>query len=1330
MKPVKYSLMVGALVWLGLASLPALAAKADDARTDGGVVVGHSYQNDVSLPLYYLPAWSSDEDEGEEGHEGPDNPQVPRHHVDSPDPVVQHLAADGAPGMPPPILNFDGIVFPGVGCNCAPPDPDGEVGETQFVQMVNEGVQVFDKATGSSVMGPVAISSLWAGFGGVCESAGHGDPIVLYDQLANRWLISQFAGNSIPTDECIAISTTSDAAGSYYRYGFHFGSNFFDYPHIGVWPDAYYMSMNIFNSAGTAYFGPQVFAFDRPAMIAGDAGATFVTFPSLGSSHAPLLPADLDGDALPPAGAPGVFVETPDTTYPIYHLHADFVTPTNSTFALFESPAAAGYTALCPGNRSCVPQSGGEGLDGIGDRLMFRLAYRNFGDHESLIGNFTVKSSNVAGIRWFELRNVITGPADVYQESTYQPDSDWRWLGSVAMDSAGNMAVGFSASGPALHPQLRYAGRLAADPLNTLAQGEEHLFDGAGSQASDTRNRWGDYSALSVDPVDDCTFWYTNEYYQSTSSFNWRTRIGNFKFDACGTPGFTLNAAPQDVAVCAGSPVDVAVDVGQIAGFNDAVSLSASGNPAPSSVSFTPNPVQTLPGTSTMTVANTAGVADGQYPIQILGSANGADDKTTTVNLSVFSTAPPAATLTAPADGATNEPLRPAFSWTGSNTQTYTLDIATDSAFSDIVFTTTVTGTSATPDVDLASNTQFYWRVSAANACGSGAVSATFTFTTQALPGDCSTGTTPQTLYSYGFESGISGWSIGSGSVGNTWAENSTAHSGAHSWKANDTGAISDQRFVSPAIALPTSQIPLTLQFWHKRDMEPNSPGCFDGGILEVSTDSGASWTQVSDADLLTDPYNGPVSDAYDNPLANLDAWCDVQDWTDSIVDVSAYGGQTVQFRFRLGSDESVSHDGWYVDDVKLQSCSGGSTVTHVVTPSAGAGGSITPSTPQTVTEGDQVDFTLTADNGFAIDSVGGTCGGNLAGNLFTTDPVTADCTVIASFVAAGATHTVTPSVGTASGTITPSTPQTVNDGDTIAFTLAPATGFQIDTVGGTCGGSLAGSVFTTNAVTADCTVIANFTAAVTDGVFCDGFEDGESGSCGGGGGSVLSETFDDITTLPGDGWVLQNNSDGPGSTEWFQSDGTVFNAQDGSPTGFIGANFNNTDGGGSGGDGTISNWLVTPLLTFDAASSLTFYTRSTIGSDGVSVYPDRIEVRLCTGTPCTNVGSVSGDTGDFGTLLRSVNPNLGMDDDPLGVTGYPLSAWSQFTVDSGSGLPTSGQGRIAFRYFVTEAGPSGLNSNYIGIDTVDIHAAGIGRAPGAATRGISPAHRRANGSR
>ena len=511
------------------------------------VTVGESIRNDTSRPVREM----KQQPVFEPRQEANENPKIPHFHRDTPDRRVQTTIAANeftSANMPTADQNFDGMPFPGVNCNCAPPDTNGEVGATQYVQIVNKGFQVFDKTTGASVLGPSGISTVWGGFGGVCEFNGRGDPVVMYDQLADRWIISQFAGASIPTDECVAVSTSGDATGSYHRYDFHLGSNFFDYPHLSVWPDAYYMSMNVFNSSATAFLGPQPFAFDRAKMLDG-LPATFITTGITGgSSEESYLPADLDGSTLPPAGAPGVFVQWPGLgSYRIFHFNADFVTPANSSFTLFASPAAAGFTQLCPLTRSCVPQAGTTSrLDGLADRLMFRLAYRNFGTHESVVGNYTVSSGTVAGIRWFELRGVTNGPATVAQESTYQPDSTWRWLGSAAMDRDGNIAIGYSASSATIFPQLRYAGRLATDPLNVLGQGEAVLFSGTGSQTG-TNSRWGDYAALTVDPIDDCTFWFTTEYYSATASFNWRTRIGSFRFPTCGgapTPTPTPTSTP------------------------------------------------------------------------------------------------------------------------------------------------------------------------------------------------------------------------------------------------------------------------------------------------------------------------------------------------------------------------------------------------------------------------------------------------------------------------------------------------------------------------------------------------------------------------------------------------------------------------------------------------------------------------------------------------------------------------------------------------------------------------------------------------------------------
>ena len=1014
---------------LALSVLSAASALANtkEEQIAGTIQVGVSYQNDTSLPIYYLPEWK----DGKSGddRDAAENPKLPNHHVDSVDPVVQHTSSPVAQ-MPLPILNFDGMPN---GCSCAPPDTDGEVGETQYVQMTNGGYQVFNKSTGASVLGPVASSSIWAGFGGVCETNGHGDPVVLYDQIAKRWLISQFASaTSNITDECIAVSTTSDATGSYNRYGFHLGSNFFDYPHLGVWPDGYYMSMNIFIAAGTAFLGPQAFAFDRVAMLAGTPGAIFVT-PGItgGASENGFLPADLDGSALPPVGAPNPFVEFPGGgTYKTWRFHADFATPANSTFTLAGSPVAAGFTVLCGATRACVPQIGGvaaDNLDGIGDRLMFRLAYRNFGDHEALVGNFSASAASVAGVRWFELRSVTSGTPIVFQESTYQPDTDWRWMGSVAMDTNGNLALAYSASSPTINPQLRYAGRLASDPMNTLPQAEVHLFDGAGHQTG-TSNRWGDYSDLTVDPVDDCTFWFTSEYYATTGAFGWKTRIGNFKFPSCSqAPGFSLNPAPANTSVCAGTPAAYTVAVGSVSGYNSPVTLALAGNPAPSIGTFTPNPVATLPGASSLSVA-TIGVATGSYTMSINGVGVGASNQSASIGMNVFAAVPGAPTLTTPANAATGQSLRPTFTWSGSNTESYKIDIATDNAFGTIVLTQTLTGTTFTPSVDLASNTTFFWRVTPTNACGAGTVSPTFSFTTANLI--CRS---PALAIPDNVPAGVNDVLTVVDPSGATLTDLKLTIKTTHTWVGDLKYTLS--RTVGSTIVIDRPGVPAT------------TFGCGSDNI-DVTIDDTAATLVENQCNATPPALSGLVKP--NNPLA------------------VPFNGQALAGTWTLNVSDNAGGDTGTVTQWCLVPTTTGGT-TYTLTYTAGANGSITGTTPQTVNagaNGTPVTAVPNANYHFVQWSDASTQ------NPRTDTNVAANISVTASF--AINTFTVTPSVA-GNGSIAPNTPQTVNGGTTTAFTLTPNANNHIVNVTGTCGGTLVGNTFTTAAVTANCTVIANF---------------------------------------------------------------------------------------------------------------------------------------------------------------------------------------------------------------------------------------------------------------
>jgi hypothetical protein len=408
------------------------------------------------------------------------------------------------------------------------------VGATQVVQIVNESFAVFDKGTGKIAAGfPKANNTVWAGFGGGCEANNDGDPLVQYDKAANRWIITQFSVSTTPYLQCVAVSTTSDATGTYNRYAFSYGvTQFPDYPKLSVWPDAYYITFNIFNN-GQTFAGAKTCAYDRTSMLAGVA-ATQQCF-QLSTSYGGLLSSDLDGAAAPPAGSPAYLVNFGTNSLNLWKFHVDWTTPANTTLSGPTNIPVATFTAACGGG-TCIPQpSTRQQLDSLGDRLMYRLAYRNFGGHESMVVNHSVKVSGTkrsqsTGVRWYEIRSP-GGTPTIYQQGTFAPDAISRWMGSIGMDKVGNIAVGYSASSGAVYPSLRYTGRLATDPLGTL-ESENIILAGKGSQLSNL-SRWGDYSALSIDPVDDCTFFYTNEYLKANGTFNWSTYIASFKLANC-----------------------------------------------------------------------------------------------------------------------------------------------------------------------------------------------------------------------------------------------------------------------------------------------------------------------------------------------------------------------------------------------------------------------------------------------------------------------------------------------------------------------------------------------------------------------------------------------------------------------------------------------------------------------------------------------------------------------------------------------------------------------------------------------------------------------------
>jgi hypothetical protein len=460
-----------------------------------------------------------------------------------PDPVVQTVA--GGP------LNFVwGVSFDAIGDAQHQPAPDanGDVGPYQYVQWVMNDFAVFNKGTGAVVYGPAPGATLFRGFGGPCEMSNKGDPVVLYDQLANRWVLMDLAATAVGigspgATQCMAVSETEDATGRYYRYQFDIPGGFPDYSKIGLWPDAYYYTADP-NGRGLAC------AFERSAMLTGAAARQqcCLTLPS--GAYFRLLPSDLDGTSLPPSGAPNYFVNLNMITdaVQLWRFHVDFTTSTNSKFngpypivgvAQFEGFGCSTDALLT----ECVPQAGvTQKLWTLGTHVMHRLAYRHVQkqgqDYYSMVVNHSVhldegKPSERVGVRWYEIHDP-GGTPTVFQQGTFAPGTTYRWMGSVATDRLGDVAAGYSMSSSDMHPSIAITGHAVGDAPGIMGN-ESVVVAGGGSQVqlgADDPN-WGDYTSMSVDPSFDCQFWYTNEYLPTDGYANWRTEVVSFRFPSC-----------------------------------------------------------------------------------------------------------------------------------------------------------------------------------------------------------------------------------------------------------------------------------------------------------------------------------------------------------------------------------------------------------------------------------------------------------------------------------------------------------------------------------------------------------------------------------------------------------------------------------------------------------------------------------------------------------------------------------------------------------------------------------------------------------------------------
>ncbi|MDZ7741815.1 MAG: T9SS type A sorting domain-containing protein [Bacteroidota bacterium] len=413
-----------------------------------------------------------------------------------------------------PIRNFDGV---GNVNGVWPPDTDGDVGPDHYFQMINLSFAIYSKE-GELLYGPVDNSTLWNGFIGPWTGTNDGDPVVVYDELADRWMATQFAVNlsNGKSYELVAISETPDPTGSYYRYAFEF-DYMNDYPKLSVWPDGYYSSYHMFS--GT-YRGAAFAVFERDKMLVGDSTARMVYFGEYPSVYG-VLPSDFDGNP-PPAGAPCYFIDMDDShKMDFYELSVDWNNTANSTLNQTQSETPDNYST---GVNGIEQPNTSTKLDDLAGMLMYRLQYRNFGSYETMVTNHTVQYYGRAAIRWYELRKE-TGDWYIYQQGTYSPDPDNRWMGSIAMNGNGEIALGFSVSSDDIYPSIRYTGRSSDAPLGEMNYDELELKAGQSSQSG--ISRWGDYSCMSVDPADDSTFWFTTEYRKSN---NWATWISSFDF--------------------------------------------------------------------------------------------------------------------------------------------------------------------------------------------------------------------------------------------------------------------------------------------------------------------------------------------------------------------------------------------------------------------------------------------------------------------------------------------------------------------------------------------------------------------------------------------------------------------------------------------------------------------------------------------------------------------------------------------------------------------------------------------------------------------------------
>ena len=855
------------------------------------------------------------------------------------------LARVLAEQMPAPLVSVDGLTnndnISAYGFRAAPPDPTGDVGPNHYVQAVNILMRVFDKS-GNAVTPPFKLSSLFAPLNTPCSRRDDGDPIVLYDQLADRWILSAFCTIQPPFRQMLAVSKTGDPTGAYYVYEFvmpNFKLN--DYSKIGVWRDAYFMTTDQF--VGADFAGTGAFAFDKEKLLAGAPDAGFVYFDLASRSLIRLggmLPADLDGLNPPPDGAPGIFVSYTANEYgdaadaiKLFDFRPNFQNPAASSFGeRAESPlAVSAFDPTSPPDRTDIRQPPpGDFLDSQSDRLMYRAAYRNLGNSQSLVFNQTVRATPAgqtyqAGVRFYELRrNGGNSPFTVQNQATIGNAGESRWMASAAQDNQGNLAIGYSLSSSEKKPSIVYSGRAATDAPNSV-RAEQTLVQGTGVQTA-FGYRWGDYSTMSVDPADDCTFWYTNEYYtqesEQESPFGWKTRFGSFRFPTCrNVARATIEGLITNVLT--GQAIENAA-IQTSAGYSRRTTANGLYN------------LQVTPGNYTITVS-----AFGFRPQTV--SINAANNS---VNLQNFQLQPTAILQNIGVDVSAescrqNLAIEPGETVTISLPLKNTGELAAGNLTATLLATGGVTNPSATQQygalgIGQIASRSFTFTASPNLSCGE-----PLTLTFQLRDGNENLQTITQT-----FNAGARKIALRE-SFSNLTEPNlpfgwMTSAIGAQDvWRGvlieptqNDFAAFSDEavnpgvnELVSPVFQIASRQAQLT--FRNKYELETTflRNKLYDGAVLEIRYNRGA-WRDILAAggSFVSGGYDGAIELCCQNPLAGRLAWSGRSGTgaepvfiTTAVNLPASAAGRKAQLRWRVGTDLGGRRKGQWIDNVEIQ---------------------------------------------------------------------------------------------------------------------------------------------------------------------------------------------------------------------------------------------------------------------------------------------------------------------------------------------------------------------------------------------------------------------------